>query len=561
MIRLAMMLLYRDALLDQREDLDKAIILCTESILLSPLSQPQHDPIILASLILLATALIFRSNVSKQPGDVICATKLLSHLREQPHKIPAIPGNKVTELLVDALDLQVRLEAGNRMQNIREMAVLSLELLETSDIDATRLIALIHRVMISKIHLNVLGQPLDELIEFSRAAKGRRPDLLEGHITFAVSLVYRYHMNSVNDDYEEAVSTLDEIIANSSPWNCKDEDVAKARAGAKMLVTVLAMMRSDAYRKAEYLEEVIYRSRIFNSSSYKELYPDIVMDLESIAKLRFQHFGSIEGVEESSRNLVADDSDLFPATDKMKELLFRISNTEDTTEIMIEEAVKKSRSTLPSDLDGNSLVSFGDLLFEAFQRTKKIEYLNELISVRRRLIESPLPQDRLFPLTLLPYLLIRIVEFPSYRTQDHDEMMELYSQSVSSARCSEPDRFQHACSWAFMARLSRHSSLSTAYETALSITQDIVFFSPTLQLQHTTLAALPLHSITQTLSLDYASYLVDQNQLEEAIEVLDRGRALLWSEMRHLRTSIDQLLSADPVLGHKFASPCRTNCT
>jgi hypothetical protein len=54
--------------------------------------------------------------------------------------------------------------------------------------------------------------------------------------------------------------------------------------------------------------------------------------------------------------------------------------------------------------------------------------------------------------------------------------------------------------------------------------------------------------------LDYASYQVDLYQLEEAIETLERGRALLWSEMRHLRTSIDQLLESDPDLGYKFAA-------
>jgi hypothetical protein len=54
--------------------------------------------------------------------------------------------------------------------------------------------------------------------------------------------------------------------------------------------------------------------------------------------------------------------------------------------------------------------------------------------------------------------------------------------------------------------------------------------------------------------LDYASYQVDLGQLEQAIETLERGRALLWSEMRHLRTSIDQLFEADPQLGDKFAA-------
>jgi hypothetical protein len=38
---------------------------------------------------------------------------------------------------------------------------------------------------------------------------------------------------------------------------------------------------------------------------------------------------------------------------------------------------------------------------------------------------------------------------------------------------------------------------------------------------------------------------------------LERGRALLWSEMRYLRASIDQLLLADPQLGRKFAANSR----
>ncbi|KAF8266892.1 hypothetical protein EI94DRAFT_1786685 [Lactarius quietus] len=46
---------------------------------------------------------------------------------------------------------------------------------------------------------------------------------------------------------------------------------------------------------------------------------------------------------------------------------------------------------------------------------------------------------------------------------------------------------------------------------------------------------------------------VDLPQLEEAIETLERGRALLWSEMRRFRAPIDQLRKADPDSGHKFA--------
>ena len=558
MFSLASKRLNRCILSNHREDIDKAIVLLTELILLSPLSWLQHSSIILAALFSLATALLLRSHVFKQPEDAIFATKYLSHLRDQPHEVPIVPRHKVTELLVEALALQVEFEARNVTQNIREMAVLSRELLETPDVDATHLILLIHGVMSSKISPGVPDQPLDELIEFSRVATKRRPDLLEGRMTFARSLGYRYVMTSVNDDYEEAASLLDEIIAYRSPENSQDESVAKARGLATGLVTLLALIRSNAYRNPEYLEEAIYRTRACVSSpSVKEHFPFLVLDPEVAANQRFRHFGSIEGVEESSGNWLAY---LFPqeyneTSGRMQDLFFGIRNTEDTTEI--DEAIGKGRSMLASSPTNLSILdSFGRILFAVFRRTRKIEYLNESISVRRQLFESPIPQAvRMLALPDLPRsLFARSHYFPGYRTQDLDEALELYSQYVGSAQASVPDRFRVACTWAFFARLTRHSSLSTAYVAALSLMQDTVLFSPTLQLQHATLATDSDHGIeTRSFPLDYASYRVDQNQLEEAIEVLESGRALLWSQMRDLRTSIDQLLSADPVLGNKFA--------
>ena len=138
--------------------------------------------------------------------------------------------------------------------------------------------------------------------------------------------------------------------------------------------------------------------------------------------------------------------------------------------------------------------------------------------------------------------------------QDMYEAVQLLPQYINdgSQWLSLPRRFHLAYIWAILAQAIQHSSVSTAYETALSLMQDIASFSPTLQLQHATLTALP--TFTHKMPLSYASYQVEQGQLEQAIETLERGRALLWSEMRHLRTSVDQILNADPDLGHKFAT-------
>jgi hypothetical protein len=49
-------------------------------------------------------------------------------------------------------------------------------------------------------------------------------------------------------------------------------------------------------------------------------------------------------------------------------------------------------------------------------------------------------------------------------------------------------------------------------------------------------------------------HLVDTGQLNKAIESLERGRALRWSEMRGFRTSADQLAGVDSLLAEKFVA-------
>ena len=76
-------------------------------------------------------------------------------------------------------------------------------------------------------------------------------------------------------------------------------------------------------------------------------------------------------------------------------------------------------------------------------------------------------------------------------------------------------------------------------------------FSPTLDLQHSRLAATD--GLFEMLTLGYASYQIDTSQLNQAIETLIRGSALLWSEICSLRTSIDQIRLADSRLAQQEA--------
>ena len=85
----------------------------------------------------------------------------------------------------------------------------------------------------------------------------------------------------------------------------------------------------------------------------------------------------------------------------------------------------------------------------------------------------------------------------------------------------------------------------------MSLMQKSFSFAPTVSVQHARLVAMD--EDCQTMPLDYASYQMELYRFEEAVETLEQGRALLWSEMRGLRTPVCQLIEEDSPLAKRFA--------
>jgi hypothetical protein len=524
----------------------------------------ERGPLIFQTLSFLATALMRRSELFQQPQDTIFAAKYLRYLLKQPLHAHGVQRHLLVTMLVDALDVQLKLEAGNVMENIGEMSALCHELLtsDLSDVVTTRPIILLTVAVASKVRPWVPDLPLIQIIECLRLAKMRKPELRIAHTALAICLCSRYFMTFVDDDYEEAASILDETIASRT----QDESVALLET----LVTAMAVLRSETHNTPEYSEEAIYRIRaspVENPSNY--LFRRV---LEATAKRRFYFFGLIESPEASSGNspptrpvpVVSSgeyeylDPELGPLRRKAELVAGLLSGVRNDDIVRIDEAIEKSRSILASSPPHLFALLLSDsvacLLFGSFKRTNKIEHLNESITTLREALDRPFAQHlRFASLSHLSLaLLTRSHSFPDYCTRDVDEALELLSQCANDGHASLHDRFQFAYRWAAFARGLRHASVSVAYEYAMTLTQDILLFAPTLQLQHHTLATGTTFDYSGRMPLDYASSQVDLHKLEEAIVTLERGRALLWSEMRHLRVSTDQLLQADPQLGHKF---------
>ncbi|KAH8991517.1 CHAT domain-containing protein [Lactarius akahatsu] len=562
-------------------DLDnlKAILSLFESILLRPrsLPEPQHIDEFFSAL---TFALIKRSK--KHPEHVIYAAKYLRHLRNQPHAASGFSRHVVTTSLVNMLVIQLmsETETSNVLQNTEEVAVICHELLisDPSDDDTTTSLTLLSNIVSSKILPLIPDQQfdrrLDRVIECLRLAKIHKPELRRAHFALAHCLCARYSTTLVNDDYEEITSILDEIIASSPPGDSQDEDIATE---AQEIVTVIARFRSSAHKSPEYMEEAIYRDRAFRRSFPAEhlLNSNIAGRMEDFEKQRFSNFGSTEAFEASSSNSplsqpkpVTFHNPEFVRMGKKGELLEGLlSGIRNGDVVKIDEAVEKGRSILASFAPTHPLAStlfelFGRVLDEAFKRTHKVQYLDESISTRRQVLgrpSQPSREERFSTLLKLSTCLLarcRVTSSPSHRIQDIVEALKLFSRCAKDETATLPDRCQCACLWAYFARASRHSSVSTAYENAMSLMQDALHFAPTLQLQAAAFSEASTFSsvVFNSAPLDYASYQVDLHQHGKAIETLERGRALLWSEMRRLRTSVDQLLQADPDLGNTFAA-------
>jgi len=137
-------------------------------------------------------------------------------------------------------------------------------------------------------------------------------------------------------------------------------------------------------------------------------------------------------------------------------------------------------------------------------------------------------------------------------TVDCEEIMQLYPIAAADTCAKIPARFKISSEWALFARDHRHPDTSTAYESAISLMKNSLAFSPTLEIQHSRLVSGRVDY--ETLPLDYASHHIDIGRREQAVETLERGRGLLWSEMRGLRMSIDQLRLASVPLAERLAA-------
>jgi CHAT domain-containing protein/tetratricopeptide (TPR) repeat protein len=586
----------------EKEDLDKCIVHYTAAIVLLPVSRASDIPRLLLEL---TFALLKRSEKYEQREGTEYSINYLRYLRTFPIDSFDIPRSDVTTSLICALGTQVEWGAGNETRDIKEMVALCRELL-TFDLSGDFPIDAFMSMAKAADAEFMRGRPielLDEVIECLQEAMKVCPPGSDNasflrvlRLSVAGQLRTRFITTHSLDDYEEATVLLENILDPSQPGRSTDSICGRAST----LASQLAVARDSFFRNPEYAEVAISRLRATLSSSSigEELRLQFTEMLSMHVRDRFRNYSLSESLEEANSNIsqlvglssssqsleksgmllsaiedvrktysttvlrqkIQNLEELLaktpPGTELHKECLGALANwyeskfqrTKDTSDI--KESIKYHRLSLDVTHASDpwritSLISLSNILFLAFEETREITYLNESIAVRYDILELKSAQQDHFRVTqgLVHFLLTR--EKLLGKIEDLHEAIRLISVSVDYPNTPEPDRFRLSCLWAILARSIRHPTTLTAYKSAMSLMQKSLSFAPTVSVQHTRLVAMGENC--QTMPLDYASYQINLGQFEEAVETLEQGRALLWSEMRGLRTPVAQLVEGSPL--------------
>jgi len=554
--------------LGEVDDLEQSILLFTEAIFLPP-PLNGRGPNIVQNLFWTAQLLYLRAVHTELPEDARCPVIYLGYLLGQSPEAFNISLDEVKENLACALAFQfwLGLASGDEKQDIEEMADLVIELLNSDTWISTDTITWFVRVVILRHGRWGEGkEPPAKVISCLRIMKFRLPDSDILSVALASTLLDRFQISHSNDDYEEGTAILDEFLTSHAP-DSEDEHILYQYA--LRVITVFSQLRFIGSWKPEHLQDAIYRCQnlIVCTPPEDSFHLSVVHLLKFLQSVHFEDFG-VGGVQEeysSSRDskfsgqpsfwdlIISLESPSMATGDQRLAALASASRLTDPAEI--EKAIEPCRLLLasfhPSEIyKPYAIGTLHHLLLRAFHFTNNIEYVNEAISISRDYLSMPDTLNLGELLLLIDTLSMRFNLCHS--REDLGEIMRLYQMAVDHRGMKIPDRFLYSCKWAQLARNHGHPSTSTAYHYALSSMQDSLTFAPTVDIQHYRLVAM--RNNYETLPSDCASYQVHTGQLKSAIETLERGRALIWSEMRGLRSSIEQLRTSDSGVADKLAA-------
>ena len=411
---------------------------------------------------------------------------------------------------------------------------------------------------------NLLGamEDLDEAIALEREALNLRP---QGHPdrsfslnNLALHLSTRYKQLGEMEDLDEAI-TLNREALNLLPQG------HPIRSTSLSNLALHLSARYNLLGVMEDLDEAIALEReALNLRS--QGHPDRSFSLNNLALHLFTWYKQLGGMEDLDEAIALNREalNLLPhgnpiRSTSLSNLAAHLSTRYDHLGAMedLDEAIALDREALNVRPRGHPhrSTSLSNLALHLSTRYKflgKMEDLSEAITLDREALDLR-PQghpERLGSLdNLARHLRDRFTQ--SNQLQDMEEVFSLYAQLVHVPQFVSSTDLSAARGWICVAEDFQHPTILLAYEISFR-----------LLMQH--LAALPslprhlviLKKLTSSLAVDAFSACLRKSNPARAVELLEQGRGVFWSQLTRLHSPLDDVIATSPegkTLADEFA--------
>jgi len=217
--------------------------------------------------------------------------------------------------------------------------------------------------------------------------------------------------------------------------------------------------------------------------------------------------------------------------------------------LVLEENIRQTCENFsPRSFAIHSLHQRAQFLLFSFVRTRRSKELENSIEMARDLLDMrPRQMRRVKLLRMLAFCHALGTHDPEHRNKS----VSMFEDAFQDESATTSERLSIAWWWATLARAWDHPTTSLAYRNTLSALQLAFNGVFTIQRQSSTIGRLgsKIH-----IPLEYASYQIEKGQLELAVETIEQGKTLIWSEIYGLRTSAGRLRSVNPDLADRLAT-------
>ena len=203
----------------------------------------------------------------------------------------------------------------------------------------------------------------------------------------------------------------------------------------------------------------------------------------------------------------------------------------------------------------NSVSNLATALLQRFFASNQQSDLEESISLYRQslsLCPQGLPERSIQLGNLAKALEARYTHLQT--AEDLEEEMDLLREAATEDLGIARPSVQLEAARMLAERARHHNRTADAfegYQRYMRHLQRVLVMSPTLDMQHNTVGDRGM------VPLDAASYAIEKGDLKRAVEILEQGRALLWAEVRQLRTPLERLADVNKSLYDAFVATTR----